>query len=65
MNRSHLKHIIRASGSIADDDEIIVLGSASVFTQFPDLPENFLISIEEDVFPKNRPEMIECPVNRF
>jgi hypothetical protein len=34
MNRSQLEHIIRASGSIANDDEIIVLGSSSVFAQF-------------------------------
>jgi hypothetical protein len=57
MNRSQLEHIIRASGSIANDDEIIVLGSSSVFAQFPDLSDNFLISIEADIFPKNRPEM--------
>jgi len=57
MNRSQLEHIIRATGSIADDHEIIVLGSASVLSQFPDLDERFVFSIEADVFPKNKPEL--------
>lgn len=57
MNRLQLEHIIRASGSIADDQEIIVLGSASVLSQFPDLDERFVFSVEADVFPKNKPEL--------
>jgi len=47
-----VEHIIRAAGSIADDHEIIVLGSSSIFAQFPDIPEEFLQSIEADVFSK-------------
>jgi hypothetical protein len=57
MNRLQLEHIIRATGSIADDHEVIVLGSASVFAQFADLDERFVLSVEADVFPKNKPEM--------
>ena len=57
MNRLQLEHIIRAAGSIADDNEVVILGSASVFAQFPDLPDHFLLSIEADVFPKNKPHM--------
>ena len=59
MNRLQLEHIIRAAGSIADDNEIIVLGSASIFAQFPDLPDRFLLSVEADVFPKNKPGMTD------
>jgi hypothetical protein len=59
MNRLQLEHIIRAAGSIADDNEIIILGSASVFAQFPDLPGHFLLSIEADVFPKNKPHVTD------
>ena len=57
MNRSQLEHIIRASGGIADDHEIIVIGSASVLSQFPDLDERFVFSVEADVFPKNKPDL--------
>ena len=59
MNRSQLEHIIRAAGSIADDHEIIVLGSSSIFAQFPDIPDEFLQSIEADLFPKNKPHMAD------
>ena len=59
MNRLQLEHIIRAAGSIADDNEIIILGSASIFAQFPDLPDLFLLSVEADVFPKNKPQMTD------
>ena len=57
MNRSQLEHIIRAAGSIADDREIVVLGSSSIVAQFPDIPEDFLLSIEADVYPKNNSHM--------
>ena len=59
MNRLQLEHIIRAAGSIADDHEIIVLGSSSVFAQFPDLPHEFVLSVEADVFPRNRTSMVD------
>jgi hypothetical protein len=52
-----LEHIIRAAGSIADDKEIIVLGSTSILGQFPGFPEALLLSVEADVFPKNKPHM--------
>ena len=53
MRVSHLEHIIRAAGSIAGDDEIIVLGSSSVLSQIPDIPEDVIMSIKADLFPKN------------
>lgn len=57
MRRSHLEHIIRAAGSIAGDDEIIILGSTSVLAQIPDIPEDVIMSIEADLFPKNKVHM--------
>ena len=53
MTRSELEHIIRASGSIADDTEIVVIGSQSVLGQFPKAPVALLASMEADVYPKN------------
>ncbi len=57
MKRSELEHVIRASGAIADDDEIIVIGSQSVLGQFPDAPVRLLASMETDIYPKNKPEL--------
>ena len=35
MQRSELEHIIRASGDVAQDDEIVIIGSQSILGQFP------------------------------
>lgn len=56
MNRQQLEHVIGASSSIAEDDEIVVIGSQAVLGQFPDAPAELLVSTEADVYPKNRPE---------
>lgn len=56
MTRSELEHVIRAAGAIADDREIVVIGSQSVLGQFPDAPSALLASMEADVYPRNRPE---------
>jgi hypothetical protein len=57
MKRSELEHLIRAAGSIADDTEIVVVGSQSILGQFPDAPASLLVSAEANVFPLNRPEL--------
>ena len=38
MKRSELEHLIRAAGSIANDAEIVIIGSQSILGQFPDAP---------------------------
>ena len=56
MRRSELEHLIRASGDIADDDEIIIIGSQAILGQFPDAPARLLSSMEADIYPRNYPE---------
>ena len=56
MTRSNLEHIIRAAGTIADDTDIVIIGSQAVLGQHPDAPAELLISMEADVWPKTRPE---------
>lgn len=56
MKRHELEHLIRAAADIADDDEIVVVGSQSILGQFPDAPDTLLVSNEADVYPRNRPE---------
>lgn len=48
--------MIRAAGAVAEDREIVVIGSQAVLGQFPDAPAALLASMEADVFPLNRPE---------
>jgi hypothetical protein len=59
MKRSELEHVIRAAGSIADDPEIIVIGSQSILGQFPDAPAALLVSAEADVYPLHHPELAD------
>jgi hypothetical protein len=56
MKRSDLEHIIRASSAIAEDQEIIAVGSQAILGQYPGAPVELLRSVELDVFPKNHPE---------
>ena len=56
MQRSELEHIIRASGDVAQDDEIVIIGSQSILGQFPDAPIRLLASMEADVYPRHHPE---------
>lgn len=55
MTRSQLEHIIRAAGTIADDDDIIVIGSQAILGQFPFAPSELLVSREADVYPRTHP----------
>lgn len=59
MRRRDLEHVIRAAADIADDDEIMVIGSQAILGQFPDAPEELRVSTEADVYPKNKPERAE------
>ena len=59
MKRKDLEHLIRASADLADDDEIIVIGSQSVLAQHPDAPSALTVSNQADVYPKNHPERWE------
>ena len=56
MQRSDLEHLIRASGEIAGDNEIIIIGSQAILGQFPNAPVRLLMSMEADIYPKNKPE---------
>jgi hypothetical protein len=59
MNRDQLEHVIRAAATIADDDEIIVIGSQSVLGQFPNAPDELCVSNEADIYPRKHPERWE------
>lgn len=56
MKRADLEHIIRATANIADDDEVMVVGSQAILGAYPDAPSELLRSEDADVYPKNHPE---------
>jgi hypothetical protein len=51
-----LEHIIRAAATVADDRDIVVVGSQAILGQHPDAPRTLLVSRDADVFPRNHPE---------
>lgn len=59
MNREQLEHAIRASCTVANDNEVYIFGSQSILGQFPDADGILTRSIEVDAFPKNRPEAVD------
>jgi hypothetical protein len=56
VRRADLEHVIRAAAVVADDDEIVIVGSQAILGQFPDAPASLLFSQEADLYPRNRPE---------
>lgn len=56
MTRQQLEHLIRAAADIAQDDEIVVIGSRAILGQFPEAPGTLRASVEADLFPRNHPE---------
>jgi len=55
VRREDLEHVIRAAAAVAQDSEIVVVGSQAILAQFPDAPAALLFSQEADVYPRNRP----------
>jgi len=56
MTRAQLEHILRASGAITDEKEIVILGSQSILGRYSNPPEALCRSIEADAFPLHAPE---------
>jgi len=50
MQRPQLEHLIRAAAGITGATEIVVIGRQAVLGQFPDAPDDLLVSIEAGVF---------------
>lgn len=56
MNRAQLEHTIRAAAGNADTNEIVVIGSQAILGTYPEAPDELLVSMEADVFPRDHPE---------
>ncbi len=56
MRRSHLEHILRASGAIVAEEVIIVIGSQAILASIPSPPQELIVSIEANVYPRDAPE---------
>lgn len=59
MNREQLEHAIRAACNVSGDNELYIFGSQAILGQYPDAHEGLRKSIEVDLSPKNKPELID------
>jgi hypothetical protein len=55
VNREDLEHLIRAAGSIVEDD-LVIIGSQALLGAFPDAPSELLTSMEADMYPLHDPD---------
>jgi hypothetical protein len=56
MRRAELEHLIRAAATVAEDPDLVIVGSQAILGQFPDAPEGMLVCREADVYPRRHPE---------
>jgi len=56
VNRAQLEHVIRAAATIAEDTEIVVIGSQAILGRYPQAPAELVVSAYVDLFPRNHPE---------
>ena len=56
MKRADLEHIIRAAGSIADAQQLLIIGSQAILGSYPDAPADLTASAEADTYPLDAPE---------
>jgi hypothetical protein len=56
MQRDQLEHIIRAATGITGTREFVIVGSQTLLGQFPEAPDELLVSIEADLFSLRAPE---------
>src|SRR5260221_210646 len=55
MQRAQLEHIIRAAAGLTGADRFVIIGSQAILGQFPNPPDELLVSIEADVFSLRSP----------
>lgn len=59
MRREQLEHIIRAAADVTDEPAFVVIGSQSILGALPDPPAALLVSIEADIYPRDRPDLAD------
>ena len=59
MRLHQLEHILRAAGTVADEDVLIVIGSQAILASHPTPPEELAVSAEADLYPRDAPEKAE------
>lgn len=59
MTRRQLEHVIRAAGTIANVDDLVIIGSQAILGQYPDAPAELTQSNEADLYPRDEPDLAD------
>jgi hypothetical protein len=59
MRRDEFEHVIAAAAEVAEESEIVVIGSQAILGSVADPPETMLFSAEADLYPLRQPGKAE------
>lgn len=60
MRRHEFEHVVAAAAAAVGLDEFIVIGSQAILGSVPDPPDELLVSMEVDMYPKADPDRAEA-----
>lgn len=52
MTRAALEHLLRAAAALTNERDFVIIGSQAILGQFPTAPDDLLVSIEADLYPR-------------
>ena len=56
VTRDQLEHALRAVKTVTGESEFVIIGSQAILGQFPNAPEELLVSQEIDIYAPGKPE---------
>jgi hypothetical protein len=59
VRRAEFEHVIAAAANVTGQDEFVVIGSQAILGTYPEAPEAMLVSLEADIYPRARPDLID------
>jgi hypothetical protein len=59
VRRAEFEHVIAAAANVTGQDEFIVIGSQAILGTHPEAPETMLMSLEVDIYPRDRPDLVD------
>jgi hypothetical protein len=60
MRREQFEHVIAAAANVTGQDAFVVVGSQAILGTHPEAPAAMLVSMEADIYPRDRPELADA-----
>jgi uncharacterized nucleotidyltransferase DUF6036 len=59
MQVDQLRHVVGAAANVTGEREFVVIGSQAILATDPEAPASLLVSMEVDIYPRERPELAD------